>query len=64
MIYLARLALQRDCGRFEWAVLDWNQPSLDFYHSLGSLPMSDWTVHRLSGQALQDLAARKLPDRS
>ncbi len=58
MIYLARLALQRDCGRFEWWVLDWNQPSLDFYRSLGSLPMSDWTVHRLSGQALQDLAAR------
>ncbi len=61
MIYLARLARQRDCGRFEWWVLDWNKPSLDFYHSLGALPMADWTVHRLTGQALQALAARSLP---
>jgi hypothetical protein len=43
-------------------VLDWNKPSLDFYHSLGALPMADWTVHRLTGEALEALAARRLPD--
>jgi len=62
MVYLARLARQRDCARFEWWVLDWNKPSLDFYHSLGALPMADWTVHRLTGEALEALAARRLPD--
>jgi GNAT superfamily N-acetyltransferase len=61
MIYLARLARQRDCGRFEWAVLDWNKPSLDFYQSIGARPMSDWTVQRMTGTALAALAEQKLP---
>lgn len=62
MIHLARLAMKRDCGRFEWSVLDWNKPSLDFYHSIGAQPMSEWTVQRLTGHALAALAAQKLPD--
>ena len=61
MVYLARLAMRRDCGRFEWWVLDWNNPSLEFYRSLGAIPMSDWTVQRLTGNALEALAARRLP---
>jgi GNAT superfamily N-acetyltransferase len=61
MIYLARLARQRDCGRFEWAVLDWNKPSLDFYQSIGARPMSDWTVQRMTGKELAALAEQKLP---
>jgi GNAT superfamily N-acetyltransferase len=61
MVYLARLALARKCGRFEWAVLDWNKPSLDFYQSIGARPMSDWTVQRMMGEALAALAEQKLP---
>jgi GNAT superfamily N-acetyltransferase len=61
MVHLARLARRRDCGRFEWAVLDWNKPSLDFYHSIGALPLEEWTVQRLTGPALAALAAQKLP---
>jgi GNAT superfamily N-acetyltransferase len=57
--YLAQLALQRDCGRFEWAVLDWNRPARDFYESLGAEPKSDWIIHRVSGEALQRLASGK-----
>jgi GNAT superfamily N-acetyltransferase len=57
MAYLARLALDRDCGRFEWSVLDWNTPAIDFYRRLGAVPMDEWTVQRLSGPALQALAA-------
>lgn len=60
MVYLARLARLRDCGRFEWWVLDWNTPSLEFYRSLGAIPMSDWTVQRLTGEALDALAAQRL----
>lgn len=55
---LARLALQRGCGRVEWSVLDWNTPSIEFYRSLGAVPMSDWTVFRLSGDALARLGLR------
>jgi GNAT superfamily N-acetyltransferase len=54
--YLAYLAKERGCGRVEWWVLDWNRPALDFYHSLGADAMSDWTVQRLSGAALDKLA--------
>jgi GNAT superfamily N-acetyltransferase len=54
--HLARLAITRDCARFEWAVLDWNEPAIGFYKSLGAQPMSDWTVYRLKGAALQELA--------
>jgi GNAT superfamily N-acetyltransferase len=53
---LARIAVERDCGRFEWAVLDWNQPAIDFYKSLGAAPQSDWTVFRVTGDALVRLA--------
>ncbi|RPE75949.1 GNAT family N-acetyltransferase [Vulcaniibacterium tengchongense] len=57
MAYLARLAIERDCGRFEWSVLDWNTPALDFYRRLGAAPMDEWTVQRLTGDALARLAA-------
>ncbi len=53
---LAQIAVERDCGRFEWSCLDWNQPSIDFYLSLGSVPMEGWTVYRVSGDTLNDLA--------
>jgi len=46
---LAQIALQNECGRFEWWVLDWNAPAIEFYRSLGTLPMGDWTVQRVSG---------------
>jgi GNAT superfamily N-acetyltransferase len=54
--HLAALAVTRDCGRFEWAVLDWNRPARDFYEALGAQPKSDWVIHRLSGDALRRLA--------
>lgn len=52
---LARIARQRQCGRMEWWCLNWNQPSIDFYLSLGAVPMEDWTVYRLTGEALENL---------
>ena len=52
---LARIALQRGCGRMEWWCLDWNRPSINVYLSLGAEPMSDWTVYRLSGETLAAL---------
>ena len=58
MVRLAQLAVERDCGRFEWSVLDWNQPAIDFYRSLGAVGMDEWTVQRVAGDALQALAAR------
>lgn len=58
LTHLARLAVERGCGRFEWAVLDWNQPAIDFYKSLGALPLEDWKLFRLSGDALRRVAAR------
>jgi GNAT superfamily N-acetyltransferase len=54
--HLARLALARGCARFEWAVLDWNEPAIGFYKSLGAQAMSDWTVMRVSGEQLHQLA--------
>lgn len=54
--YLARIAKERGCGRFEWWVLDWNEPAIRFYQSLGAVPMSDWTVFRVTGNALDKLA--------
>lgn len=53
---LARIAVQRGCGRLEWWCLDWNQPSIDFYLSLGAEPMKDWTVYRIAGDTLDQLA--------
>jgi len=57
LLHLARLAHQRGCGRMEWAVLDWNQPAIDFYESLGAERKPDWTTCRLSGAALARYAA-------
>ena len=56
LLHLARLAHARGCGRLEWAVLDWNEPSINFYQALGAQPLDDWTVYRVSGPALQRLA--------
>jgi len=55
--YLARVTVERGCARFEWSVLDWNEPALAFYRKLGAVPMDDWTVQRVSGAALLALAA-------
>lgn len=54
--YVAKLAVQRNCGRMEWICLDWNEPSLRIYRSIGAVPMSDWTVQRLDEQALKAFA--------
>jgi GNAT superfamily N-acetyltransferase len=54
---LARLAAERGCGRLEWSVLNWNEPAIAFYRSLGAVPMADWTVYRLAGAPLAALAA-------
>ena len=56
---LAEIAVERRCGRLEWWCLDWNQPSIDFYLSLGAEPMKDWTVYRVTGDKLTELAAEK-----
>lgn len=53
---LAAIAVERGCGRLEWWCLDWNQPSIDFYLSLGAQPMSDWTTYRITGDTLKKLA--------
>lgn len=53
---LARIAVERNCGRFEWAVLDWNQPAIEFYRGLGAVPLDDWTLFRITGEALHRLA--------
>lgn len=53
---LAQIAVERGCGRLEWCCLDWNRPSIDFYLSLGAVPMEDWTLYRLSGNTLQKMA--------
>jgi len=59
LVHLARLAVERGCGRLEWAVLDWNQEAIRFYERLGARPNSDWTVYRLTGEALSSLAGDK-----
>lgn len=53
---VARTAVERGCARLEWAVLDWNQPAIDFYRALGAVPMAEWTVFRLTGDALTQVA--------
>ena len=55
--HLARTALARGCGRLEWSVLDWNQRAIDFYKSLGAVPMNEWTTYRVTGEALRTLGA-------
>ena len=53
---LAQITVERGCGRLEWACLDWNQPSIDFYRSLGTVPMDEWTTYRLTGNTLLEMA--------
>ena len=55
--HLAKLAVARGCGRFEWSVLDWNQPAIDFYESIGARPQNEWIGYRLAGDALSEFAA-------
>ena len=57
MAALARIAVQRNCGRFEWSVLDWNAPAIGFYRRIGAVGMHEWTVQRLEGEALHALAS-------
>jgi GNAT superfamily N-acetyltransferase len=61
MAACARIAVERDYGRFEWSVLDWNTPALAFYAMLGATPMADWTIQRLVGEPLERLAANGAP---
>lgn len=56
LVKLAKLAVERGCGRLEWACLDWNKPSIDFYYSQGAISMDDWTTYRITGKSLTDLA--------
>ncbi|HEV7920470.1 MAG TPA: GNAT family N-acetyltransferase [Thermoanaerobaculia bacterium] len=58
---LARIAMARNCGRVEWAVLNWNRPAIDFYQSLGAKAQSEWQVYRVTGEALEKLAAVTAP---
>ena len=57
LVHLARLAKERNCGRLEWSVLDWNEPAIQFYKKLGAVPLNDWTVYRVTGDALSRLAS-------
>jgi GNAT superfamily N-acetyltransferase len=56
LVELARIAVERGCGRFEWSVLDWNEPAIGFYKKLGAVPMQEWTIFRVTGDALAKLA--------
>jgi len=58
LVHLAKIAKQRNCGRLEWAVLDWNEPSIAFYKGLGAVPLDGWTVFRVTGKALNALAEK------
>jgi len=58
MAHVAKVAVERGCGRMEWAVLDWNAPAIRFYQSLGARGMDEWTVHRLTGRDLEKLATQ------
>lgn len=62
--YLAKIAVEENCGRMEWTCLDWNEPSLRFYHHIGAIPMDQWTVQRLTGEALHKLAQSQLQSQS
>ncbi|MEA3390759.1 GNAT family N-acetyltransferase [Sphingobium sp. CCH11-B1] len=63
LAHLAQLAIERDCARLEWSVLDWNEPSIAFYRSLGAKPMDEWTVQRVEGDALVALSSAASPRR-
>jgi GNAT superfamily N-acetyltransferase len=56
LVRLAAIAVERGCGRLEWAVLDWNEPAIGFYKSLGAVALDEWTTYRLAGDALRELA--------
>lgn len=56
---LARITVERGCGRLEWCCLDWNKSSIDFYKSLGAVPMDEWTIYRLTGNSLSELAKKE-----
>lgn len=56
--FLAKLAVERDCGRLEWSCLDWNKPSIRFYKQMGAVPMEEWTVYRLTGASLSEAAKK------
>lgn len=58
LVHLAKIAKERNCGRLEWAVLDWNEPAIAFYKGLGAVPLDDWTVFRVTGKALDALAEK------
>ena len=58
LVYLARLTKERKCGQLEWSVLNWNEPAIRLYRGIGAVPMDDWTVYRVSDEALEELAAR------
>lgn len=63
LVHLAKIAIERNCGRFEWAVLDWNESAIGFYRSLGAVPQDDWTVFRVDGEALRALAGMRAASR-
>jgi GNAT superfamily N-acetyltransferase len=56
--FLAKLAIDRKCGRLEWSCLDWNEPSIQFYKKMGAVPMDEWTVYRVHDQSLKNLAGQ------
>jgi len=56
--YIAKLCVERNCGRLEWSCLDWNKPSIEFYKQMGAIPMDEWTAYRVSGNPLYNLADR------
>ena len=58
LVHIAGLARERGCGRLEWSVLDWNEPAIGFYKGMGASPVGGWTLYRVSGKALEELAAR------
>ncbi len=60
LVHLAQIAVRENCGRFVWNVLDWNQPAIDFYQSLGARLMTEWRIMRVEGKALQELASQPL----
>lgn len=58
LLEVARIAKERGCGRLEWTCLDWNKPSIDFYLSMGAVPMDEWTIYRLTAEKIDELLAR------
>ena len=61
--FVAKIALERKCGRFEWSVLDWNTDAIDFYRALGAVAMDEWTVQRVTGVALERLGSTDFPEK-